>query len=306
MQNVINTTKNGKAIPIAFRGITNTSSDDVRSNLVETFERGYKNRFNEMQQSMKGGAVSIVGSGPSLKWTYKDLVGDVIACNSAHDFLIEHGVIPKYAMLWDAHPIIAKFVTKPHKGVKYLVASRCHPSVFKALEGYDVIVWHAAGDEMLEDVLVKYNRMEPMVGGGNSGVTRSFFIAGFMGYDILHLFGVDCSYEDSNSHANGSVVSQDKIDLRVCGKWFTLAPWMALQAGAFKLLVPQMQGGGAKFVVHGTGLIPYIATFLDCETPDIKVSLYEKIRREIHGAILLFLEVRNSPQLLGGSNAGIR
>ena len=75
---------------------------------------------------------------------------------------------------------------------------------------------------------------------------------------------------------------------------------------AFFLAAPILKNMGHRIVVHGTGLIPYVATFMDVETPDIKVSLYEKIRREIHGAILLFLEVKNSPQLLGGSNAGIR
>ena len=57
--------------------------------------------------------------------------------------------------------------------------------------------------------------------------------------------------------------------------------------------------------MHGTGLIPYVATFMGIETPDLKVRWYEKLRREMHALILLYLDLRKSPQLLGGSNAGI-
>ena len=300
------TTRGGQPVPVSFRGVANTPDDSVDKNLVATFARGYKS-FTHLQDSAKGGTVSIVGSGPSLARTYKDLVGDVMACNSAHDFLIEHGVIPKYAMIWDAHPIIAKFLTKPHKGVKYLIASRCDPSVFAALEGYDVTVWHAlGGGESLENLLIEHNRMEAMIGGGSAGVTRGMYVLGAMGYTDMHLFGVDCCYDEGETHVTGSVIDQQKLRLRVCGKWFLLAPWMAMQAGDFKTLIPGMQKRCARIVVHGTGLIPYIATFLNCETPDVKVSIFEKARRELHALILLFRDIKNSPQLLGGSNAGIR
>ena len=248
-----------------------------------------------------------MGAGPSLSSTYQDLVGDVIACNSAHDFLIGKGIIPKYAMIWDAHPIMEKIIT-PHKDVHYLIASRCHPSVFERFKDFNVTVWHAmAGDSEVEKLLSKHGRMEAMVAGGSSSVTRATYLAGAMGYTKeMHLFGIDSCCAAGETHVNGSAITQKQMNLRVCGKWFTVAPWMAMQAGDFKILAPILKNMGHRIVVHGTGLIPYVATFMDVETPDIKVSLYEKIRREIHGAILLFLEVKNSPQLLGGSNAGIR
>lgn len=294
----------GQPQKVAFYGVTNTADDVVQANLVATMERGYVS-FNHLMDSVQGGPVSIVGSGPSLKWTYKDLVGDVLACNSAHDFLIEQGIVPKYAMIWDANPVIAKFVTKPHKGVKYLVASRCHPSVFEALQGYDVTVWHALGGGDVEALLNQYGKQEPMVAGGSAGVTRGIFVMGAIGYREMHLFGADCCYEEDSTHVTGSVIDQKRMRLRICGKFFDLAPWMAMQAGDFKLIVPQLQDRGVKFVVHGTGLIPHIATFMDCETPDLKVTVYEKLKRKVHAVLALFIELRNTPQLLGGSNAGV-
>lgn len=287
---------------LVLQGVTNTKDEVVLGNIDATFERGYTPlQFEKSYQ----GPVSIVGAGPSLSWTYKDIVGDVIACNSAHDFLIGKGVIPRYAMIWDAHPVMAKILT-PHKDVTYLIASRCHPSVFKMLEGFKVLVWHPlSGDDYTERLLIKHNRMEPLVAGGSASVTRGTFLAGMMGYTKeMHLFGIDSCYADGGSHIAGSIVQQQKMKLRVCGEWFWVAPWMAMQAGDFKVLAPILKANGVRLVIHGTGLIPYVATFLDCETPDIKIGWYEKMRRGIHALILLFLEIRSSPQLLGGSNAG--
>ena len=281
-------------------GVNNTANEVVAANLKATIERGYV--LLEVQADQHR-PVSIVGAGPSLAHTYKKLVGDVIACNSAHDFLLSKGVIPKYAMVWDAHPVMKGILT-PHKDVKYLIASRCHPSLFEVLKGFDVSVWHALGDEFLESVL--HGRRESLVTGGSSSVTRAMSLAGMMGYTTeMHLFGADSSYADGKTHVNGSLVDQTKISLECCGKWFDTAPWMALQANDFKVLAPMIKANGIRIVVHGTGLIPYVASIMKFETPDLKVSLYEKIRREVYGFARLYQELRSSPQLLGGSHAGI-
>lgn len=295
----------GKAIPLVIKGMNNTTEDVVNGNLEATFMRGYKPFQPEGNYQ---GPVSIVGAGPSLSWTYKDIVGDVIACNSAHDFLISKGIIPKYAMIWDSHPIMGGVIDKPHKDVKYLIASRCHPSVFEKFKDSDVTVWHALGSEEVEKFLVKYNRMEPMIAGGSAAVTRSMYLAACLGYfKEQHLFGVDSCHSEGKTHVAGSISKTDEMPIRVCGKWFKIAPWMALQAGDFKIIGPGMKSQGIRIVVHGTGLIPYTATFMGIETPDIKLSFYEKhIRRPIHSVLALWALIQSSDhQLLGGANAGI-
>ena len=281
----------------------NTGEDVVAGNIKATFERGYK--AFAVPKFMHQGPVSIVGAGSSLSTTYKDLVGDVMACNSAHDFLIGKGIIPKYTMLWDAHPIISKVIDKPHKDVKYLIASRCHPSVFEKFKGFNVEVWHAMGGENIEQYLIERNLNEPMIAGGSSGVTRALFLAGVLGYNHdMHIFGACDANDGVTTHVGGSLVKQNMMDIRVCGKWWKLAPWMAMQAADFKTLVPILKAHGVRVIVHGKGFLPYTATFIEgVETPDIKVSLYEHARRAVHHAILAFLDMKKSPQLLGGSNA---
>lgn len=277
---------------VRFESYHNTEESVRTDNIRATFARGYV-RFNELMNSAKGGSMSIVGSGPSLARTYKEIVGDIMACNSAHDFLIGKGIIPKYAMFWDANPIIAKFAQKPHPDVTYLVASRCHSDLFKALAGHRVIVFHALGGEPVEQFLIQTERMEPLVGGGSSGITRGTHLAGAMGYKELHIFGADSCYEDGVTHVGGSVVDQKKMKLRVCGKQFITAPWMALQVADWGVLAPHIMKMGVRLIVHGTGMLPYASSFIKgVATPDIKVGLLEKLRRKVASLIVLYLSIR--------------
>lgn len=292
-------------VPLMMQSVLNTAQEIVQENLDATFKRGYTPFVPA--ETKNENPVSLVGAGSSLASTYKDIVGDIMTCNSAHDFLIGKGIIPKYAMFWDANPIMADIIKAPHKDVIYLVASRCHPSLFEKLKGCDVRVWHAMGGEDVEKFLIKHQKREAMIAGGSSGVTRALFLAGVMGYSEMHLFGVCDANDGKTTHVIGSLAKQTIIDIRVCGKWWKLAPWMAMQAADFKTLAPILKANGVRLLVHGKGFLPYTATFLGVETPDIKVSFYERyIRRQIHAVLALYTMLRTvNPRLLGGINAGI-
>ncbi len=286
--------------------MVNTAEDIVHQNLEATFARGYTPFQASVEKKIET-PVSIVGAGSSLSITYKDIVGDVMTCNSAHDFLIGKGIIPKYAMIWDANPIMGGMIKAPHKDVTYLIASRCHPSVFEILKDYKVLVWHALGGENVESYLIKRQLNEPMIAGGSSGVTRAMYLAASMGYAKgMHLFGVCDAGDGKTTHVMGSLATQKFIDIRVCGKWWKLAPWMAMQAADFKTLAPIMKANGINLIVHGKGFFPYCSTFLGVETPDIQINWYERnIRRPIHSVLALHAFLRSNIQLLGGSHAGI-
>ena len=290
-------------LPLSLIGVNNTSDDIIGGNLAATFSRAYVPI--PYSAVSNGKPVSIVGAGYSLSWSYKDIVGDIIACNSAHDFLISKGVIPKYAMIWDANPIMKNILKAPHKDVTYLIASRCHPSVFEMLKDYKVFVWHAMGSDPVEEHLIRLNRQEPMIAGGSSSVMRALYVAAALGYTTeMHLFGVCDDNDGKKTHVIGSLIEQKFMRLRVCGKWFNTTSWIAMQAGDAKVLLPHLKNMGIRIVVHGKGFLPYLATFLGIETPDIKVRWYEKLRRELHALALLYLELRNSPNYIGGFNAG--
>lgn len=250
----------GSLVPVTFSQEICETPEKIRLNIESSLKRSYT-PFNDMLRSTR---VSIVGSGPSLKRTLKSIRGDVFACNAAHDFLVAHGIVPKYGMLWDADQVVTKFVT-PRKDVTYLLASRCHPSVFEQFEGYKYIVWHAGGDKHIDECLEESRRYEPLINGGSAAVTRSLFMCFAMGYAEMHLFGVDSSCEQEETHVRKSVVPEKLIDIYCHDQWFKTTAWLAVQAEDFKLLAPSLRDAGVKIVVHGDGLIPHIARALEFE-----------------------------------------
>lgn len=230
--------------------------DLVEENLRQTFQRQYE-PFNDLMRM----TLAIVGSGPSILETVSMLdPGDhVLACNASHDYLIGRGIVPKYAMLFDAAEVIASMFT-PHKDVTYLIASRCHPKVFEKLEGFKVVVWHAGADE--EGILAKLEeagKNEPVIHGGSAAVVRAMFLGAAMGYKRLRIFGGDSSFAGEHTHFKKSAVPEKEISVFCNHRWFRTTAWMAAQAEEVQIIFPIIKGIGIDIEVVGDGLIPHIA-----------------------------------------------
>jgi hypothetical protein len=233
--------------------------DIIQENLRQTFARPYR-RFNELMR----GTVAIVGSGPSIHETIKHIqpTDAVFACNAAHELLIARGIIPAYAMLWDAAEVVSTMIT-PHKGVTYLVASRCHPSVFEKLKGFDVVVWHAGSDdEQITERLEEHGRMEPVINGGSAAAVRAMFIVVAMGFRHIKVFGIDGSFDGEHTHFQKSAVPEVEIKVFCNHRWFRTTAWLAAQAEEVQVLFPIVAGLGVNIEVYGDGLIPHIAETL--------------------------------------------
>lgn len=233
------------------------TTDNINRNIRRTLESDYQT-FNSLLSYPHGREISIVGFGPSLKRTWKQLSGEILACNGAHDWLIERGVIPKFGMFFDATPVLTEFI-HPHPDVTYLIASRCHRNVFEALEGYKVHVWHAGGDPDIEELLCEYRRMEPILGGGTAGVTRSMVVVTPMGYGNLKIYGADSSFDGAFTHVNKSIVPEKHVSVWCGGKEFNSTSWLCGQVEDFKLLAPLMREQGVQFEIYGDGLLPFVA-----------------------------------------------
>lgn len=247
----------GERRPLVLNYEVCETPDNIERNIRRTLESSYV-PFNSLLGEPNDRTVSVVGFGPSLKNTYKQLDGDVWACNGAHNWLIDQGIIPKYAMFWDASPVVVEFV-KPHLDVTYLVASRCHADVFKLLDGYKVVVMQIGGDNCLEDLLEEYRIMEPILGGGSAAVTRAMCIATTMGYRKIKLFGADGSFEGETTHLKKSVVNEEFLTVWCDGIDYASTSWLAGQVEDFKILAPALREQGCNLEVFGNGLLPHVA-----------------------------------------------
>lgn len=236
------------------------TQEEMNSNVTKTIERGYV-RFNEYLTSCSG-KVNLCGAGPSLKTTYKGMTGDVLAVNSAIGFLLDHGVVPKFGMIWDAAEICENFAV-PHPEVTYLIGARCHPKVFERLKDCKVIVWHAAGDHNIVDFLAEKSIAEPLINGGSAGVTRGMYLAVALGYRELHVHGADSSYsEEGETHIRGSLVPEKNIVIHVGNhdghKSFRTTPEWCAQIEEFKMIYPYFRAMGINVFVEGDGMLPHV------------------------------------------------
>lgn len=199
---------------------------------------------------------SLIGGGPSLSDTVGKIRGDVFALNNTHDWLINHGIMPKYHVMLDSRADNAKFVRSPLDSVRYLISAFCHPSVFEALEGYDVTLWMSDMDGVTPLLRGDY----VLVGGGATVGLKTLYLAYLMGYRRFDVHGFDSCYRDGMNHAYKQPLNDGEqvIEITAAGRTFQCAPWMAKQAKEFQQQVRELMSRGCQITIHGSGLIPWI------------------------------------------------
>lgn len=243
------------------------TQEEMNGNIEATLKRGYV-PINSYLGKYKGRA-SLVGSGPSIHDTWPELTGDVFAVNQAIGFLLERGVVPKFAMLWDAADIVEKFAV-PHPDITYLVGSRCHPKVFERLKDCKVIVWHAGGDHNIATLLDEKRVPEPMIAGGSAGITRGLYLVNSLGYCDIHIFGADSSYsDDGKTHANGSLVPEKDLMISIGNNpahWFRTTPEWCAQVQEYRSIYALFTHRDyVKLSVHGKGMLPFMHDLLEAK-----------------------------------------
>lgn len=212
------------------------------------------------------GTAMVVGGGPSLADTlqtlrfHRERGGHIFSLNNTHDWLIEHGIFPQFHVMLDARQENAGFVRNPHEGVTYLIAAQCHPDVFNALAGQDVVVWLAEVEGMTEVAQRHKDKPITLVGGGSTVGLKAMALAYLWGYRRIRCFGFDSSYRGNRNHAFPQPLNdgEETIDVLHAGKRFRCARWMARQAEDFQHQAPDLASKGVAIHVHGDGLIPWI------------------------------------------------
>lgn len=268
-------------------GLANTD-EDIARNITAALGRNLP-RITTLVGKEKG-AVSIVGSGPSLKRNWKRiprLGGDIIACNAAFQFLLAKGIVPKYMMCFDADPLMLEFMT-PHPKTVFLLASRCPPKAFELLWDSKIVCWHAAGDKNIEELLQKAGRFDdPMVIGGTSATTRAMVLAQALGYTDVHLWGSDGSFENGETHIRKSTTVEKRMYVNMAGRVFETAPWMTQQVRDLEALAPLLRSLGIKLTVHGDGLFPQAAASMGFNV-DWPLAIRQFLRRWKWNAMYLW------------------
>ncbi len=218
------------------------------------------------------GVALIIGGAPSLSDDLEEIRlrqqngHKIFATNGTYSFLKKNGIIPDYAVVIDARPENAAFLYDATKGTRYLLASQCAPATFAVVDGLDVVLMHMNyGDRTVEDMLPKNEKTSTVtsvvIGGGNTVGLIAMSIAKALGFNNLHIFGMDSSFREDAHHAYNQVLNEtdETIEVEAAGRKFNCAPWMIQQAEQFQELASILANNDCTITVHGDGLLPHIA-----------------------------------------------
>lgn len=289
-------------IPLQLHMECCATKEEMNGNVMDTVRRGYT-RINEYLDQSKGW-VAICGAAPSLRNRLEELKAlkvDILACNSAIGFLLEHGIVPKWGMIWDAHPLCEQFAT-PHPDVTYLIGARCHWSVFERLKDCKVIAWHAGGDHNIAELMIEHKIDEPMINGGSAAVTRGMYLSVALGYRKIRIFGADSSYADNgDTHVRGASLVPEKIfrvsvgNTEGCQSFLTTPEWAA-QIEEFKAIYANFRQIGVPVYSHCEGMWQHIYELLIAEMPH---PTHEPAERQIVSVHQVNGEFQPQPLLTG-------
>ena len=244
-------------VPLKIVGKCVADDETLFQNMENAVARGYPQVLR--QESPKNGMITLVASGPSVAGQL-DVIREmaktslIVAIKDAHDWLIDNGVIPDYALAIDPQEHRISF-HKPNHGVEYMIASQCHKAMFDNLEGQKVTIWHPyvmKGQDRPKNSL--------LIGGGTTSGLRAISLFYVLGWRHFALFGFDSCLDGDKLRVNGSGLKEgDKItEIRIDqeGETFYCNASMALQAEHFQTYYDYLPD--AQYYGFGHGLIQAI------------------------------------------------
>ena len=165
-------------------------------------------------------SISLIGYGPSLEDTWRDITRPIMTMSGAHDFLIERGIIPEFHCEMDPRKHKVSMLT-PHKEVHYLMASVCHPSMWEKLKDFKIAMWHCVSGKLTVEWVKNNDPDTLLVSGGSCMGLVAIHLAGCMGFNHFELHGYDGSYRDGKRHAAKHLGHlHGTIDTKIWGNWY--------------------------------------------------------------------------------------
>ncbi len=206
--------------------------------------------------------ISLVCYGPSLADTWESISGPVMTVSGAHDYMTKCGVIPEWHVDCDPRPHKAQMLT-PNNETRYLMASVCHPAMWKKLRHKRVKLWHLInGDDFVTPAWVsEYHPagLGSMIGGGSTVGMRAMEVAAHIGFRRFNIYGMDCSFEGERHAGPHTGTPQEAIYCQVNGKRFKTTSQMLQAAREMEVFI-KTYDADVKF--HGDGLVQEMANFL--------------------------------------------
>ncbi len=200
--------------------------------------------------------LDIVANGPSARLPLPG--GRTLAVNGALALWTREGRAPDMWIGCDPQPLLADMLRDAPLSTVYYVASKCHPSVFAALAGHSVVLYHIA-EPATQDLTENYIS----VSSGCSVTTTAFGIMALLGFRRFHTYGWDgCYGEDGSDHAvpQNHVSDGDVwVDVEATGRRYHSTPSWAMECEDARVY---LVGFPFSVTIHGGGMFGAILSDL--------------------------------------------
>ncbi len=172
--------------------------------------------------------LSVVGFGPSLHDTWKQITHPCITVSGGLDFLQDRNFIPDYHAECDGRDYKTKHLEHANKQTKYFMGSVCNPRMWELLKGCHVEYWHVASGQHVVDWIGKNDPGSVLIAGGSNIGLSAIHIGGIVGYRKFRLFGFDGNYRGSVRHAGEHYAAPQRKMVRVAnGRHWETSPQMS-------------------------------------------------------------------------------
>jgi len=249
---------------VDFQGGVNTELetilDHIRENSTDT---GYQEIVPHQIQETE---VMMICGGPSLSDHTDEIIKlraqgmPMITCNGTYGWAIKNGMTPSMQLIIDAREFNKRFVQPVVKDCKYMLASQCHPEVFKGLPLDRTYLWHCTSGEKVVELLDSIFENWFPCPGGSTVTLRGLCLIRCLGFHKIHMYGFDSCYREKSHHAYSQPENDYKVKafpVSVGGRVFWCDAWMFCQAQEF-MQMTKMFGDEIDLNVTGDGLIAHI------------------------------------------------
>jgi len=257
---------------LELHGKINTSDEELLANIRSSIRRGYPHLRPFPPRSER---IALVGGGPSLERTEKELVDLVfngamlVTTNGAYQWCIERNLRPNAQVVLDARESNKRFLDPYIPTCRYYISSQCNPATWDAVEGREfVMMFHTAADPESEFMKILdefYLSNFYPIGGGTTVIMRALVLLRSLGYFRFDLFGVDSCWMDGKNHAYPQIENEKDrrfiLQTHPTGhpelmQEFRVSPWHIKQLEDFLQLI-KLNGKYFLINVHGDGLLAY-------------------------------------------------
>lgn len=214
--------------------------------------------------------LDIITNGPSAALTPWNMCGPTMALNGALDLFTERGWEPTYFAACDPQELVTEFLVNAPFHTTFLLASQCHPSVFRRLQNRRVLLWHLLDGPVLPP-------HTPFVRHGSSITLTALHLARLLGYNDLHVWGWDCCVDPLTLTHHAAAHGDFRAELRALEhrtsldgeptrSFLTTNTW-AFEAQQAVFMVEELRRFGVTTTVHGPGLVRHTLDFLTSLEP---------------------------------------